>query len=206
MIKIDISGNDKHSFLARNEIARPADKDIFDRKPEDIHLLDDFDSNIDIPGYVWSRPMQAITIVDWDVAMEIWNRKVNFDGITGGIFSIGVGAPKSVMLQFIECFMEDRKLARFMLKSQSILSLYASGRTDGLTVDVGFDTTEITPIMDSKIIREKSRILPGAEEHATKLFQRNFGIELSRSSILADILVDRVKEMSCYIDDRGYSL
>ena len=137
--------------------------------------------------------MQARTIVDWDATTEIWNRKVNFDGISAGIFSIGVGAPKSMMLQLIECFMEDRKLARFMLKSQSILSLYASGRTDGLTVDIGFDTTEITPIMDSKIIREKSRILPVAGQHATRLFQKSLGIELSGSSILSDILADGPK-------------
>ena len=130
---------------------------------------------------------------------------MNFDGATGALFSIGVGTPKSMRLKLIEYFLEDKRQNQFTLRTQPVLSLYASGRTEGLVVDMGFETTDITPIIDSKIIKEKLRIFPVGGHHATSLFQTSFGLQLSRSSILADILAEGAKGKFCYIDDHSYS-
>jgi len=109
-------------------------------------------------------PFDRKKITNWDEMELIWGAAYELCGVKPtDVHVLHTESPwnsKSERERYCEIMFEKFNVPGFYISPSPLLSLYASGRTDGLVVDFGHSTTDIVPIMQGYII-------PRGHEHGT---------------------------------------
>jgi len=99
-----------------------------------------------------------------------------------------------------EIFFETFRAPAMFFSPQAVLSLYASGRTTGVVVDVGEGLTHVIPVYEGFALPHSVMRSDVAGRDITKHFQlllRRSGLSFTTTSELD--LVQKMKEETCYV-------
>ncbi|KAJ1766921.1 hypothetical protein LPJ77_003594 [Coemansia sp. RSA 2523] len=73
------------------------------------------------------------------------------DNTSAFLFSIPVQWPKSDMENLAQIAFEDINAPTIMIMEQPLLAAYGNGGVTGIVIDMGHDTTTVTPVVDSAV-------------------------------------------------------
>ncbi|PIC21904.1 hypothetical protein B9Z55_026575 [Caenorhabditis nigoni] len=109
-----------------------------------------------------SSPIQRGIVIDWDGATELWEHAFNNLRITPKchpmVLTESPFATNADREKMTEIFFEKFNTPGVCFANQAIMSLIGSGRTTGIVIESGENTTHITPIF-------KGRVITGAVNH-----------------------------------------
>ncbi|KAJ2423626.1 hypothetical protein GGF47_003178, partial [Coemansia sp. RSA 2524] len=95
---------------------------------------------------------------DWDVLSAFLRHIVTkelgiriSDNTSAFLFSIPVQWPKSDMENLAQIAFEDINAPTIMIMEQPLLAAYGNGGVTGIVIDMGHDTTTVTPVVDSAV-------------------------------------------------------
>ncbi|XP_072930276.1 actin-like [Epargyreus clarus] len=121
----------------------------------DVYIGDD--AAVRVEDLELSHPVVCGRIVHWDNMERIWHhifyRELKAAPEDRAVI-LGC-APTTPMQEKIKCceiFFEALNSPALCIQPQSVLSLYGSGFTNGICVDLGYDTTDIVPIFEGGLV------------------------------------------------------
>ncbi|MFX1255344.1 MAG: actin, cytoplasmic 2 [Promethearchaeota archaeon] len=147
-------------------------------------------------------PIEHGIINDWGTMEKIWGYTFHKDlQINPAEHPVLLTepplTPTGYREKMTEILFETFNIPALYISNQSVLALYASGRTTGVVVDIGGDVTTIVPIYEGFPINQAiSRIDLGGREvtgYLARLFRQG-GYYLTQREILREI-----KEKYCYV-------
>ncbi|XP_039763846.1 actin-like [Pararge aegeria] len=103
------------------------------------------------------HPVVRGKIEHWDNMERIWHHvfyrelKVAPED-RAVILACGATSTMSEKVKCCEIFFETLNCPALCIQSQPVLSMYGSGLTTGICVDIGYDTTDIVPIFEGSIV------------------------------------------------------
>ena len=122
-----------------------------------------------------SNPLQRGAVQHWDDMEAIWrylfDKDLRFDTSRNGsriLWSERLGNPLSDREKTVEIMFETFSFSRCLARASAVLALYASGRTTGLSVDVGHGVTTCIPIYAGYTMRNATRRLDFGGQDITK--------------------------------------
>ena len=103
---------------------------------------------------ILTRPIEDRYIENWDYVERIWNHsiynEIRFTPEDGSV--IIIDSPLNTREnreRIVKIMLEKFNFSSCFILNSSTASLFASGRTGGITVDSGYKSTIITPVYDS---------------------------------------------------------
>lgn len=153
-----------------------------------------------------SKPVQWGRVIDWDAMHQIW-RSVIHDHLNVTdpsnhpvLLTESIAEPPRTREIKTEVFFEDFNVPRFSLVTQSVLALYAAGRTSGIVVDIGAGQSSVLPFLQGKSLPQGMVDLGYSGDDITNHLLNsleNLGLR-SCSSVHRDLAND-IKERLCSI-------
>ncbi|RLN72038.1 hypothetical protein BBJ28_00026692, partial [Nothophytophthora sp. Chile5] len=102
-----------------------------------------------------SRPLNRGVVEDWDALERMWEfvfaQELRVDPETTALPVLCVSSPagpKKQQERMAQLMFESQKVCGFYFMQQCVLSLFASGRTRGLVVEVGHGSSHAIPIFE----------------------------------------------------------
>uniref|UniRef100_A0A6B2L7P8 Actin n=1 Tax=Arcella intermedia TaxID=1963864 RepID=A0A6B2L7P8_9EUKA len=150
-------------------------------------------------------PVERGIIADWDTMAALW-RHIYAQDLRipsedySALLTETLLPPPGQRQKTFEVFFEDFGVRSLSLASQGVLSLYCSGRTTGLVVDVGDGACQVTPVSEGFVLRRNVARLDLAGRDLThSLMQALCDKGHSfRTSTDREIAYD-IKEQLCYV-------
>lgn len=144
-------------------------------------------------------------VQDWDGIDKLWTDAFSSLSENGGLVGSKILMAEQTTNQVInrkeilERFFEKFQFGAVNFSNEAMLCLYSHGLSTGLVVDVGFESTRLTPIYNGYISQHTSRRLNYGGEDVSKyllnLLSRRGYHMYSKKAI--DV-VDQIKEQLCY--------
>ena len=107
-------------------------------------------------GYRKKYPIEKRLCVDWDSMEKVWShifKELNIQSREHPIFLTESPLnPSNCRERMVEIMFEKYNVPSIFIATQAALSLFASGRTNGLVLDSGEDITHVVPIYDGSIL------------------------------------------------------
>ncbi|MFX1252440.1 MAG: actin, cytoplasmic 2 [Promethearchaeota archaeon] len=148
-------------------------------------------------------PMKKGVIEDWEAMEKVWHytffKDLRLDSADHPVLlSERSGNPAPNRERAAEILFETFNIPALYISNQGTLSLYASGRTTGLIVDIGEGKTDIVPIYEGFAVTDAVRSFDIGGWDVTNRLQRL--IRKSGYTSLTDLeLVRDIKERLCYV-------
>ncbi|EPX73882.1 SWI/SNF and RSC complex subunit Arp9 [Schizosaccharomyces octosporus yFS286] len=172
--------HDQPSSASNNEPEEHNQKDEFSPSFQSECNIDDWKP---LPNEI--QPIQKGCVVDWDALRAFWKH----------LYFIILSTSTELISQYPVClliptywssydrelatqfFFEELRVPAFTIGYESLMGLYAIGVLHGLVIDVGYEKTDITPILDGQILFSATQqILLGGRSmtlHMQKLMQES---------------------------------
>lgn len=159
-------------------------------------------------AFLLEWPMERGAVVDgrWDAMERVWEHVYSRDCLHARsdehpvLMTETPLNPRRHRERASEILFESLRAPALFFSPQAVLSLYASGRTTGVAVDVGEGSTHVVPVYEGFALRHSvvRSDLAGRDvtEHFQKLLRRS-GLSFSTSAELD--LVRAMKEDTCYV-------
>ncbi|TPX61369.1 hypothetical protein PhCBS80983_g01161 [Powellomyces hirtus] len=159
-------------------------------------------------------PIHNGTPADWHALAGLWqhillrelptpiNRSRNDWSV---LMTVPVSWSKVEHARATQIMFEEINMLAFTIVEQPLAALYGCNLTTGLVIDIGHETTDVTPIIDNNIIRYAHKTIPlggrDIELYLKRLLQEDpvFMSELAGAD-LTDELVRHIKETACEIN------
>ncbi|KAJ3024362.1 Actin-like protein arp9 (SWI/SNF complex component arp9) [Thoreauomyces humboldtii] len=159
------------------------------------------------------RPIKQGLPVDWPALAGLWqhlllrelpfaiNRSRNDWSL---LLTVPVSWGRDDHARATKIMFEDLNMLAFTIIEQPLVTLYGCNMTTGLVIDIGHETTDVTPILDNSIIRHahKSIAVGGRdiEKHLARLLREDptFMKQLGDEE-LTEAMVRTVKEAVCEV-------
>lgn len=121
-----------------------SDEDEGDESPRAI-----FPSKINDNTY----PIKNGVVTDWDTIQKLWHRTINRELLVSskGASVLITDSPvntKENREKMTEIMFEKFNVDRFFILMDAVASLYACGRTTGLSISSGYEQTHVVPIVE----------------------------------------------------------
>ncbi|MFX1252437.1 MAG: actin, cytoplasmic 2 [Promethearchaeota archaeon] len=148
-------------------------------------------------------PIKRGVIEDWEAMEKVWHytffKDLRLDPAEHPVLlSERSGNPAPNRERAAEILFETFNIPALYISNQGTLSLYASGRTTGLIVDIGEGKTDIVPIYEGFAVTDAVRSFDIGGWDVTNRLQRL--IRKSGYTSLTDLeLVRDIKERLCYV-------
>ncbi|KDO22129.1 hypothetical protein SPRG_10947 [Saprolegnia parasitica CBS 223.65] len=150
--------------------------------------------------------MEHGIVTDWDRMQRIWEHMYSKDmlNITSEEHPVLLTEaplnPAANRVKAAEVFFESFNAPAFFVSPQAVLSLYASGRTTGVVLDVGDGVTHVVPVYESFTLPHAITRMDVAGRDVTNYLQllcRRAGYVFQTSAELE--IVKEIKEKLCYV-------
>ncbi|XP_049885324.1 actin-like isoform X2 [Pectinophora gossypiella] len=146
-------------------------------------------------------------IVQWDNMERIWHH-IFYRELKAApedravLLCLSPGAPIEEKIKCCQVFFEALNVPALCMQSTSVLALYGSGFTTGITIDLGWDSTDINPAYEGGLIHYAQMSTNYAGEQICKFYRESLasrGIDLGCD---ANEIIDAVmmNEMNISID------
>ena len=144
-------------------------------------------------------------VKDWNLMEKIWDyifkKKLGKEPIYPNNYNILITQPlknlKENKKKIAEIMFETFNFKGLYLAYPTILSLYAAGKLTGMSLDLGYGTSQFSPIFDGYIIQDNvERVNIGGKDitkYLGKLLNKNLKEKIPK------YMVNNIKEKSCYI-------
>ncbi|XP_053624038.1 actin-3-like [Plodia interpunctella] len=157
MLKAGFACDNHPVSMFRTVVGRPNYlKGSYGRKPYEVYIGDDAIDRIE--DYELSNPVVNGRIAHWDNMERVWHHvlyrelKVAPED-RGVILSSNVNTTMQEKIHCCEVFFETLNTPALCIQPQPVMSLYASGFTTGMCVDLGHDTVDISPVYEGGVIK-----------------------------------------------------
>ncbi|CAB59882.1 SWI/SNF and RSC complexes subunit arp9 [Schizosaccharomyces pombe] len=125
------------------------------------------------------QPIQRGRVVDWEALKAFWKH----------LYSLLLKDPNDTTFRYPVClviptywslydrelatqfFFEECQVPGFTIAYEPLMGLYAIGILHGLVIDIGYEKTDITPILDGQIIFTATQQLPLGGRYMTQHLQ-----------------------------------
>ncbi|KAG6446951.1 actin [Manduca sexta] len=155
-IKAGFSCDNHPVSIFRTVVGRPNYlQGSYGKQHYDVYIGDEAIAKI--TDLEFSRPVVNGRIVHWDNMERIWHHvfyrelKVAPED-RSVILGCACTTPMDEKIKCCEVFFETLNAPALCVQSQSVLSLYGSGYTTGISVDLGYDTTDINPVYEGGLL------------------------------------------------------
>ena len=144
-------------------------------------------------------------VKDWNLMEKIWDyifkKKFGKEPIYPNDYNILITQPlknlKENKKKIAEIMFETFNFKGLFLAYPTVLSLYAAGKFTGMSLDLGYGTSQFSPIFDGYIIQDNvERVNIGGKDitkYLGKLLNKNLKEKIPK------YMVNNIKEKSCYI-------
>ena len=144
-------------------------------------------------------------VKDWNLMEKIWDyifkKKLGKEPIYPNEHNILITQPlknlKENKKKIAEIMFETFNFKGLYLAYPTVLSLYAAGKFTGMSLDLGYGTSQFSPIFDGYIIQDNvERVNIGGKDitkYLGKLLNKNLKEKIPK------YMVNNIKEKSCYI-------
>lgn len=149
-------------------------------------------------------------IVDFDGFKSIYENAMNQDIGLGAesrrlLFSVRLGISLSCLSELVTTMFEDYQSEAFNISFSVLLGLYCSGRTNGISVDMGHDITDIVALNEGNFDQDYIKTLHSGGREITyrlsqmlkKKYPNIFGEDMPAKNL--EIVRD-IKEKLCTLD------
>ena len=152
-----------------------------------------------------SHTIKRAFVKDWNLMEKIWDyifkKKLGKEPIYPNDYNILITQPlknlKENKKKIAEIMFETFNFKGLCLACPSVLSLYAAGKVTGMSLDLGYGTSQFSPIFDGYIIQDNvERVNIGGKDitkYLGKLLNKNLKEKIPKH------MVNNIKEKSCYI-------
>lgn len=153
------------------------------------------------------RPIGRRGVEDWDGAEMVWRECLKGLGVEGGVREHGVLVTENVMggrakrERLAEMWFESIGCGGLGVAVPGVLALYATGRLNGVVLDVGDVVSSVVPIAEGFVVERGVSRTEWAGRDVTERLEtlvRRAGCPLSASSSEREA-VRRIKERHCYV-------
>lgn len=152
-----------------------------------------------------TRPIKRVVVKDWNVMEKIWDyifqKKLGKDPINPKDYNILITQPlknlKENKKKTVEIMFETFNFKGLNLLYPTLLSLFSLGKFRGMSLDLGYGTSQFSPIFDGYVISDNiERVNIGGKDitkYLGKLLNKNSKEKIPK------YIVNDIKEKSCYI-------
>lgn len=202
--KIGIAGEDQPRFVFPTLTGYQK----HDTRQAENFQYPDYDSHDEIwkiPELSLISPMEHGLIIDWPRMEEIWQycyEKLKIPSKNQPIFLIDNNplVPVGQREKIAEIFFETFKVPALNLSYQQVLTLYASGRTTGLVVNMGESGVSIVPIYEGFAVPHSIRHPTITGQNLTQYLQNLLAVRGYTFNLPRDMnIFHKLKEQMCYI-------
>ena len=205
VMRIGITGDDAPRFVERS--ISGADGDRVDRV-----------YGYAVKGRDVRRLIHDSTILDWDGMYTLWNRGLEVCNLNkpSTLSIMSFQNPRVQKLECIEYFFEVMDSPAFNICEGGLLDLYSSGRTTGMTINMGLDSTRFTTSIDGNIVSTINRTLDIGGDHITDLLRDRLSVRYkdhigNPNNILHLSILEDIKHVKCRMirdgkPDQSYEL
>jgi len=159
-------------------------------------------------AFLLDWPMEKGSVVDgkWDAMEAVWEHVYSKENLNAKVDEHPVLMtetplnPRRHREKASEIFFETFRAPALFFSPQAVLSLYASGRTTGVTIDVGEGSTHVVPVYEGFALRHSVVRSDLAGRDVTERYRqllRRSGLCFRTSSEFD--LVKTMKEETCYV-------
>jgi len=155
------------------------------------------------------NPVQKGLIEDWDYMYRVWQYSFNYELKVDPqehpvLLTEHPTNTKEKRQKTIEIFFEKFKVPVFFLANQSVLALYALGKTTGLVLDIGEDSSTATAVYKGYSIKSSTV----QSKIGGKMLSDYIRQSLKQEQIVLKFkalreVVHEIKEKYCYLPDVG---
>ena len=152
-----------------------------------------------------SHTIKRAFVKDWNLMEKIWDyifqQKLDKEPIYPNDNNILITQPlknlKENKKKIAEIMFETFNFKGLYLAYPTVLSVYAAGKFTGMSLDLGYGTSQFSPIFDGYIIQDNvERVNIGGKDitkYLGKLLNKNLKEKIPK------YMVNNIKEKSCYI-------
>ncbi|CAK1554028.1 unnamed protein product [Leptosia nina] len=185
----------------------------YGREPYDVFIGDDAIAKID--DLELSHPVVNGEIVHWDNMERIWHH-VFYRELKAApedravMMACHNSATMQEKIKCCEIFFEVLNSPALCIQALSVLSMYGSGSTTGICVDLGYDTTDISPVFEGGQIKY-AHIRTGlaaaqiSSYIKRSLVERNLAHAIKTPNDIDCILREIYISRDCAMPRRGYA-
>ncbi|ETW00596.1 hypothetical protein H310_07170 [Aphanomyces invadans] len=150
--------------------------------------------------------MEHGIVTDWERMQRIWEHMYSKDMLNIAsdehpvLLTEAPLNPAANRIKAAEVFFESFNAPAFFVSPQAVLSLYASGRTTGVVLDVGDGVSHVVPVYESFTLPHAITRMDVAGRDVTNYLQllcRRAGYNFQTSAELE--VVKEIKEKLCYV-------
>ncbi|KAL4083427.1 hypothetical protein QTP88_028743 [Uroleucon formosanum] len=151
-----------------------------------------------------SAPIQNCLITDWDAMEDVWFHMFYEQLLIPPenyaiLLTEPVHNPIPLREKLYEIMFEVFNVPKMTLVNKASLALYSVGKTNGLVVDSGYQSTQIVPIYEGFPISHALRSLPVGGWHLTQFLKQMInGRGYSLTTIKDWERIKHIKEAFCY--------
>ena len=203
-LRYGFCGSDIPQFIVPSVLGRP--KLSYEYKAHEEYYCGNeaFDNN---KTHFLSFPINDCKIENWDDMEDIWLHMFTTDLnvkssdsptlITDGN---NLEDRKNSRMKTTEIMFETFELPALFIENEAVLSLYAVGRTHGLVISSGYNSTRFYPVYNGINIVKKSRKLKLGGKHVTNFLRQtiSFSDNTFKNALEERLIVNMLKESLCY--------
>lgn len=150
-------------------------------------------------------PIHHGVVVDWDDMERIWHHMFDNELRVApeeqpALFTEAPLNPRENRERMVQCLFETFRLPSLYVAIQGVMSLYAAGRTTGVTLDIGDGVTHTVPVYDGYAFPHGILRLELAGRELTEFMMRELAKKGLPFSTTAEREIARdLKEQLCYV-------
>ena len=153
-----------------------------------------------------SSPIKHGVVTNWDDMEQIWHyifsEELKVSPRDHNVLLTEPSLnPKINREKMVQIMFETFRPAGVYIENQGKLSLFCSGRTNGITLDSGFGLTQVVPVLDGYIVPDGvvTSDLAGCDltQHMTRMLAQLGGFSSSSNDLKED--ADELKKKHCYV-------
>ena len=149
------------------------------------------------------RPINGGVIHDWDGMEKIlhhaFSKEMSVDPEDYKVLLTDNVADDSHRQKMAEIMFETFNVPGLLVKLQSVLSLYNTGRISGVVVDSGYETTNVTPIYDGVVHEESVQRIEMGGVHINNYLRKLLNESKHYvSAVVEKGMVNDMKETICF--------
>ena len=207
-MKVGFSGDDGPRSIFPSRVGRPKVKNFMVGQTKDVYVGDEA---VNLRGCLnLKRPLQQDIIQNWDDMEKIWHHsffnELRVEPEDKPVLLTDNIEDHVSRAKMTEVMFETFKVPALLIKLQSVLALFSSGRSTGIVLNSGYETTSVTPIYDGKVVTRSLKHLEFGGKHITdymhKMVAYGCCFSYSRTGWEVD-MVNQMKEYHSYVAEES---
>ncbi len=210
-LKYGFSGTEFPAYITPTIIGKP--KLSYNSTHDDYYVGNDAIENS--KTHFLNFPIEDGKIINWEDMEDLWIHMFTTDlntkssehplMITDGNNIFNSGEKDKSRIKITEAMIENFEVPAIFIENQAILSLYAVGRTHGIVISSGYESTTFYPCHGGVNIKGLAKSIKLGGKHITNFLRQtiSFPDNIFKNSLEEKIVTNILKEGLCYFAIKG---